>query len=41
MREHGLVYMYRDLFELKAQLQNDKANLVLNLFKKKLAELEN
>jgi hypothetical protein len=29
-----------DLFQLKAPLQNEKANLVLNLFKQKLAERE-
>ena len=40
-QEHGLVYMYMDLFQLKAPLQNEKAHLVLNLFKQKLTELEN
>ena len=37
LRQHH----YMDLFQLKAQLQNEKANLVLNLFKQKLTELEN
>jgi len=32
---------YTDLFQLTSPLQNDKAHLVLNLFKQKLAELEN
>ena len=32
---------YIDLFELKAPLQNGKANLVFELFKKKLTELKN
>ena len=32
---------YMNLFQLTSPLQNDKANLVLDLFKQKLAELEN
>ena len=38
LRQHQ---WYMNLFQLTSPLQNDKAHLVLNLFKQKLAELEN